>query len=173
MVVWLLGLSGAGKTTIGRELWRIWREQEPNTVFVDGDEIRAVFKDSDRTDSHTVAGRRRNAERIFELCRWLDGQDLNVVCTILSIFPELRQQNRDAFSGYFEVFVDCSMETLIASDYKGLYAGAKSGKIPNVVGMDIPFPRPENADCTIDNSNHDVDPVAAAKDILAQSRSRK
>jgi adenylylsulfate kinase len=42
MVIWLIGLSGAGKTTIGKSVYREWKKREPNTVLVDGDAVCAV-----------------------------------------------------------------------------------------------------------------------------------
>lgn len=40
MVIWIIGLSGSGKTTLGRVLAAQWRGAAPNTVLVDGDEVR-------------------------------------------------------------------------------------------------------------------------------------
>lgn len=170
MVIWLIGLSGAGKTTIAREVRRIWVAREPNTVLVDGDEIRDIMKSDQAPDSHTVAGRRRNAERMTALCKWLDQQNINVVCSILSIFPELRAENRTLFSNYFEVFIDAPLDALIERDTKNLYAPAVRGELENVVGIDIPFPRPEAADLTIDNSKDSLDAEAAARSILEAAR---
>ena len=171
MVIWIIGLSGAGKTTIGRALWTYWKESELNTVLIDGDEIRELFNDMNGANSHTIEGRRQNAERIYRICEWLDRQGINVVCSILSIFPDLRARNKEAFSQYFEVFVDCPLEILRERDSKGLYAGSQKGEIRNVVGVDIPFPRPKEANLIIDNSTHGLDAMKVAKEILHLSRS--
>ncbi|MFQ5766087.1 MAG: adenylyl-sulfate kinase, partial [Rhodospirillales bacterium] len=112
MVIWLIGLSGAGKTTIGRHLHEMWKGQAANTVFVDGDEIRELFKQNQRPDAYTIKGRRLNAERITSVCAWLDGQGINVVCCVLSLFPEMRKRNRTLFSRYFEVYISVPMDTL-------------------------------------------------------------
>ena len=152
MIIWLIGLSGSGKTTLGRELAAQLRRSAPNTVFLDGDEVREVFG-LDRGDQpYTLEGRRLNAERLTALCGMLDRQGLHVVCCVLSIFPEMRAQNRDIFSSYFEVFLDAPLDVLQARDVKGLYAAARESRMPNVVGLDIPFPRPELADLVIDTS---------------------
>jgi cytidine diphosphoramidate kinase len=166
MIIWMIGLSGAGKTTIGRHVYSQWKDFEPNTVFVDGDEIRELFKHDQRPDSHTVAGRQINADRITELCLWLDRQDINVVCCILSIFPEMRACNRVRFSRYFEVCVSVPMETLINRDVKNLYVPALKGEISDVVGIDIPFPEPTSSDLVLDNSVEGKDPRELARRIL-------
>ena len=85
MIIWVIGMSGAGKTAIGRELFKIRKRENPATVFIDGDEIRDVFKNDRHAGDYSVEGRGKNAERIRALCEWLDRQDIDVVCCILSI----------------------------------------------------------------------------------------
>jgi len=159
-------MSGAGKTTIARKLRDLWSESYPNTVLVDGDEIREIMQQDQQKDSHTIAGRRKNAERITALCQWLDQQNINVVCSILSIFPDLRAQNRSNFSNYFEVFIDVPIEVLASRDTNNLYAPAMKGEVFDVVGIDIHFPVPEAPDLVIDNSKDGLDVEATAWEIL-------
>ena len=151
MIVWLVGMSGAGKSTIGREVHRIWKASDPGTVLVDGDTVRAIFRADQSPTDYSIGGRRQNAERIVEICKWLDGEGLNVVCCILAIFPDILSRNREEFSNYFEVFVDAPLERLVERDVKGVYGSTVSGSPENVVGLDIPFPRPVSPDLVIDN----------------------
>ncbi len=116
----------------------MWRKQEPNTVLVDGDVIRALFKDNVGEESYTIVGRRKNADRICSLCEWLDKQNINVVCCILSIFEESREWNRQNYSKYYEVYISVPMEDLVKRSIKDLYAPAFRGEMKNVVGVDIP-----------------------------------
>ena len=169
MVIWLVGLSASGKTTIGRRLAALLKERAPNTVFVDGDEVRRIFA-HDRGDApYTVEGRRINNERIAALCAWLDSQEMNVVCTILNIFPERLEANRKDYSSYFEVFVDAPLAVAKRRDARNLYARAEAGLEKNVVGMDIPFPSPVNPDMIVDNSRDGEDPEAQARRILERA----
>lgn len=112
MITWVLGLSGSGKTTVGNALFASIKCDVANTVFIDGDEIREVFKHNRGNAPYSIEGRRQNAERIQALCKWLDNQGINVVCCILSIFEESREWNRQNYSDYFEVFVDTPMDVL-------------------------------------------------------------
>ncbi len=146
MIVWLIGMSGSGKTTLAHALHERLKPSTRHLVYLDGDEFREMFRND---VDHTVEGRRKNAERISHTCRMLDRQGIHVLASVLSIFPEWQAWNRNNFSSYFEIFLDVSMETLKQRDVKGLYAGAERGDIPNVVGIDIPFPRPLSADLTI------------------------
>ena len=171
MVIWLIGLSGSGKSTLGTELARQWRVNEPNTVLLDGDDLRKVFAHNRGDEPFTLEGRKINAERITALCELLDHQDINVVCCILSVFPEMRAKNRQRFKRYFEVFMDAPMEVLKKRDVKGLYASAQKGDLKNVVGVDIPFERPTTSDMTIDSSAEIPDIQSLAKMILERIRS--
>ena len=146
MVVWIIGLSGAGKTTLAQEVVRLARSRQPNVVLIDGDAIRAVFGND---LGHSVEDRRRNAQRVCNLCRFLEEQGVDVVCAILSLFPESRAWNRQHLRQYFEVFIDTPVEKLVARDAKGLYGRYQRGEIRDVAGMDLAFVRPDHADLVI------------------------
>lgn len=166
MVIWLVGLSGSGKTTLGRAMVSAWRAKAGNVVLLDGDEIRAVFTHDRGDDPYTLEGRRRSAERLVALCELLDRQGIHVVCCVLSVFEDMRRDNRTRFSRYFEIFMDAPLEVVQARDVKGLYAAAKAGRARNVVGVDLPFPRPQTADLVIDSSGADPDIPALARQAL-------
>lgn len=171
MVIWLIGLSGSGKTTLGRAMVAQWKRREANCVLVDGDEVRRIFGQDQAPADYSLAGRRRNAERILELCAWLDAQGIHVVCSILSLFPDLRASNRQRFSRYFEVYLNPPLQTLIERDTKGLYRKALAGEMRDMVGIDLPFPEPEHPDMTLDTSQPaDIDALAGR--ILAAAWSR-
>ena len=149
MIVWIIGLAGSGKTTIGRRVYEILRGRRPAIVFLDGDHFRAIMGED---LGHTVEDRRRNGWRMARMCAFLDAQGIDVICCILSLFKEQRDWNRVTFSEYFEVFLDVSMGELIRRDQKGLYSAAVAGRISHVAGVDIPFDRPQSSDLIIDNN---------------------
>jgi adenylylsulfate kinase len=159
MIVWLIGLSGAGKTTVGRALHDRLKPSRAGLVFLDGDILREVWGEN---VGHTIEGRRLNAHRISHLCRLLDQQGIDVIAAVLSMFPDWQAWNRDNFAQYFEVFLDVPMTTLRARDSKGLYAAAERGDLKNVVGVDLEFPRPANSDLVIDG-----DKVTRSPDEIA------
>lgn len=169
MVIWMIGLSGSGKTTLGRSVAEAWRSQAPNTVLLDGDELRDVFKFDRGTAPYTIEGRRQNSDRLVALCELLDRQGINVVCCILSIFPDVRAANRTRFSRYFEVFMDAPLESLKRRDVKGLYEMAERGEMANVVGLDIPFERPVGSDLVIDSSGDDPDLDALTHHVMERA----
>lgn len=163
MVIWLIGLSGSGKTTLGVQVTDLLRVRSPNVVFLDGDILREVWGDS---LGHDIEGRRKNAARISHLTRMLDRQGIHVVAAVLSLFPEWQAWNRRECSSYFEVFLDAPLELVERRDSKGIYAKARRGEITNVVGIDIPFPRPPNADLTIAGADLERSPDLLARRVL-------
>ena len=148
MVIWIIGLSGTGKTTLASQVVERIRQLNGKVVLLDGDLIRTMFRND---VDHTIEGRRRNAERLSVLSKFLADQSIHVVAAVLSIFPEWRRWNRENIHDYSEVYIKTSMQTLLRRDVKNLYARAARGEIVNVVGVDIPFPEPENPELVIEN----------------------
>lgn len=149
MVVWIIGLSGAGKTTLANEVVNIVREQKKNVVLIDGDLVRDIFGND---LGHSMEDRLKNAWRICQLGKLLDAQGIHVVCAILSLFPETREWNRKNLQEYYEVFIDTPLSYLVERDSKGIYDKFLKGQLKEVAGMDIPFSRPANADLVIENT---------------------
>ncbi len=92
MVLWVIGLSGSGKTTLSEIVYNKLKPTIPNLVLLDGDVIRTLFRND---VDHTVAGRRKNAERISHLSKFLSDQGVHVIAAVLSLFPDWQQWNRD------------------------------------------------------------------------------
>ena len=144
-VYWLTGLSGAGKTTIGR-LWRDeLRRAGETVVFLDGDEMRSVFGTG---LGFSGADRRKLAESYGRLCALLSGQGVTVVCCTISMFNSVRAWNRAHIPGYYEVYIQASMDTLRQRDQKGLY----SRNADNVAGVGLQVELPEAPDLVLDNN---------------------
>ena len=147
-VYWITGLSGAGKTTIGKLFYNHLKEQYPNTVFFDGDTLRKVFGDD---LGYTEEERRKCAMRYSRLCAMLEEQGINVICCTISMFDSVRQWNRENIRNYREIYVRVSMDTLRARDQKGLYSGTTSETEKDVAGIHFQVEIPKNPDLILDN----------------------
>ena len=115
-------------------------------MYLDGDELREIWGDA---LGHDLEGRAINAQRISKLCQLLDSQGTHVIAAVLSIFPEWQAWNRETFSQYYEIFLDVPMDIIESRDARGIYKAARLGVIKNVVGVDIPFPRPLKPDLVL------------------------
>lgn len=149
MVVWIIGLSGAGKTTLANDIMSKMPESVNNVVLIDGDTIREVFGND---LGHTLMDRKKNADRICQLCKFLSEQNIHVICAILSIFPESRAWNRKHIKDYYEVYIETPFQDLVQRDSKGLYKKALNKQLDNVAGVDLEFIAPDNADLVIQNT---------------------
>lgn len=147
-VYWITGLSGAGKTTIGKLFYEDLKKEYPNTVFLDGDILRQVFGDD---LGYTREERIKCAMRYARLCDMLQKQDLNVVCCTISMFDSIRNWNRENIKNYREIYIKVSMETLMKRDQKGLYSGTGTEKYKEVAGVQFAIEEPKNPDLIIEN----------------------
>ena len=147
-VYWITGLSGAGKTTIGKLLYEKIKEKYPNTVFLDGDTLRKVFGDD---LGYSKEERRKCAMRYSRLCAMLQEQGLNVICCTISMFDSVRDWNRENICNYKEIYVKVSMDTLKTRDQKGLYSGMTEEKQKEVVGIHMEIEEPKRPDLILVN----------------------
>ena len=116
-VYWITGLSGAGKTTIGKIFYGKLKEIYSNTVFLDGDTLREVFGND---LGYSDTDRRKCAMRYSRLCDLLQKQGIHVVCCTISMFDSVRQWNRENIANYHEIYVEVSDETLQKRDHYGM-----------------------------------------------------
>jgi len=152
-VYWITGLSGAGKTTIGRSLYHKLKRSKPDLVFLDGDMLREVFGN---TAGYSLAERKQLAMKYSRLCGILSEQGIDVVCATISLFKEVHAYNRAHLKKYYEIFVDCHLDELIKRDQKGIYSKTLTDKAGDVIGIDLSYDRPEKCDLVIDNTNRDA-----------------
>ena len=166
-VVWLSGVSGAGKTTIAEAISARLKPSLPELVLVDGDAIRDLVGAG---LGYHEAARIEQIGRIQRLARLLSGQGLVVLVAALYANRELLAWNRASLPGYFEVHVDAPMDLVRARDVKGLYAKADSGTMKHVVGLDVPWHPPQAPDLVIDAAAGEPPERSAARIIAAVPR---
>ena len=147
MVIWVTGISGAGKTTVCQELVHVLKKDLPQTVLLDGDVIRDAFGND---LGYAEAARKIQIQRIQRLAKALSDQDLVVVVAALYAHPDLLAWNRENIQDYYEVYIDAPLDLVRERDPKGLYAKVAAGTMPDVVGIDIPWHAPEQPDLVID-----------------------
>ena len=150
-VYWITGLSGAGKTSIGKLFYKKLKRLESNTIYLDGDELRLILNIE---ESFSMESRLTLAYKYSKLCNLIANQNLNVVIATISMFEEIRIWNKKNILNYKEIYIKVPIDILIKRDQKNIYSKAIEGKINNVIGIDSKFQEPINPDliCLNDGS---------------------
>jgi bifunctional enzyme CysN/CysC len=150
-VVWLTGLSGAGKSTIANLVERKLHARGAHTYVLDGDNVRhGLNKDLGFTDADRV----ENIRRVDEVARLMTDAGLIAIVAFISPFAQERRMARALFEPdeFFEVFIDVPLEVAEQRDPKGLYRKARAGELKNFTGIDSPYELPEAAELRLDTS---------------------
>ncbi|MDR6626048.1 sulfate adenylyltransferase subunit CysN [Caulobacter segnis] len=169
-VVWLTGLSGAGKSTIANLVEKRLHALGRHTYLLDGDNVRhGLNKDLGFTEEDRV----ENIRRVAEVAKLMVDAGLIVLTAFISPFRAERQLARDILEPgeFIEVFVDTPLAVAEARDVKGLYKKARSGQLKNFTGVDSPYEAPESPELRIDTTA--IDPVEAAERIVAWLEGRE
>jgi adenylylsulfate kinase-like enzyme len=133
-LVWITGLSGAGKTTAAKQVFALLKESLPNTAMIDGDDFRAVFDDD---LGYSLDHRVKNAHRIAKMCKYLCDQGINVVCATMSLYRDIHDYIYKNFEDPLIVFLNVPMDELKKRNKKNLYEVGV-----NVTGVDQTFDEP-------------------------------
>ncbi|CAO3411514.1 adenylyl-sulfate kinase [Azospirillum largimobile] len=144
-VLWITGLSGAGKTTVACLLVERLRLRGGSWVMLDGDRMRAMLP---WPGGYEREEREKIAFYYGRLCAEISGQGIGVVCATVSMFHSVRRWNRDAMPGYREIYLRVPIGELRRRDSKGLYAASAAS---GLVGVDIVAEMPETPDLVIEN----------------------
>lgn len=145
MIIWLIGISGAGKTTIGRKLETHFKELGKKCYLLDGDEVRDLF---DRDLGYSDADREANIKRIILGAYLLDRNDIiGIICNIGPL-ERLRQLARRKIAGYNEIYLKKDIQISMKNDVKGVYQ-ENMGKT-QIVGIDATFDEPQTPDLVLE-----------------------
>jgi bifunctional enzyme CysN/CysC len=164
-VLWLTGLSGAGKSTIANIVEKQLAASGRHTYLLDGDNVRhGLNKDL----GFTAQDRVENIRRVAEVSRLMVDAGLIVLVSFISPFRSERRMARDLFAPgeFLEVFVDTPLAEAERRDVKGLYRKARRGELKNFTGIDSPYEAPEAAEIHIDTTV--MTPEQAAASIIAR-----
>jgi adenylylsulfate kinase len=151
-VCWITGLAGAGKTTIGKAVYKKLKEKNDALVLLDGDELRSIFG---MNSEHSYTDRERLAMQYGRLCKALSQQGIVVICCTIGMIESARRWNYSNIDKFMEVYINTPMPVLEQRDQKGLYSGAKNGKIKDVMGVDIVPEPPEMPEIEFVNDGHE------------------
>ena len=155
-VIWLTGLSGSGKTTIGSLLERKLFERKYLSQILDGDNIRSGINNN---LSFSVEDRNENIRRIAEVSKLMLNSGIIVINCFISPTNKIRQTAKKIIGeeNYIEVFINAPLIVCEERDTKGLYEKARKGEIRNFTGIDSPFEAPPNPDIEVSTDKLSVE----------------
>lgn len=137
--LWLTGLSGAGKTTIGIGVEQALRAQGLRVERLDGDVVRQSLT---RDLGFSREDRDRNIERVAFVAHLLSRNEVAVICCFISPYRAARDRTRADIPNFIEVYVDAPVAVCAARDTKGLYAQALRGELDGFTGVTDPYEAP-------------------------------
>lgn len=143
IVVWMIGLSGSGKSTIAKSLEAQLHSLGFLTQLLDGDNLRSGinnnlgFSESDRLE---------NIRRAAEVAKIFLNCGVITICSFISPTEDIRciAKNIIGIENYFEVYINAPFDVCEKRDVKGLYKKARAGEIKGFTGLDSPFEAPQN-----------------------------
>ena len=143
-VLWMTGLSGSGKTTIGLALEKILHKRGFLVMLLDGDLVRTGINNNLR---FSVEDRKENIRRIAEVSKLFVNCGIVTINCFISPTDEIRTMAKNIIGDddFLEVFVSAPLEICETRDLKGLYAKARSGEILEFTGISSPFDIPQDA----------------------------
>lgn len=152
MVIWLLGISGAGKTTLGLKLKEYFDDQGLKSFILDGDIVRSFF---DNDLSYSVDERRQNIKRILLAANVLERNGIIPIVCNISPFEDLRQFARKKLNNYIQIYLKKSLSHAQTDDVKNIYRDNISKSM--IVGIDLEFEHPSNNELVIPVDSEDVE----------------
>ena len=154
IVIWLLGLSGSGKSTIATLLEEKLNGNGFFTMAMDGDIIRTGLN---RDLTFTETDRVENIRRVAELSKMLVQKNIITICSFITPSAFHRETCRTILGDkYFEVYLDCPVIVCEERDVKGLYKKARNHEIENFTGVTSTFEPPLNPDMVLHTATESV-----------------
>ena len=165
-VLWMTGLSGSGKTTIGLALEKELFKRGFLVMLLDGDLVRTGINNNLK---FSVEDRKENIRRIAEVSKLFVNCGIITINCFISPTDEIRTMAKDIIGpeDFLEVFIDAPLEICETRDVKGLYAKARKGEILEFTGISSPFDIPPDPDLILNTDQFSIEEsVQSALDFI-------
>ncbi len=147
MVIWLIGLSGSGKSFYANKIFKKLEKKNKKAIVVDGDEIRKYITSDLK---YSLKDREKNSKIIQKICNFLEKKGFIVICAILSIIKKHQKENRKLYKKYIQVYIKANKDIIFKNNKKKIYSLKK-----DIVGKDIKFLHPHKSNLEINNNFKD------------------
>lgn len=139
-VLWMTGLSGAGKTTLAKKLYDELKLKKNNVVWLDGDDIRKYFPNL----GFSPAERTDHIKRVAMTASLLEQQGNIVIVSLISPYKKARDEARQMCKAFFEIYLAANLDVCKKRDVKGLYLKAENGEVKQLTGVSDLYEAPTN-----------------------------
>lgn len=169
-MMYMVGISGSGKTTIATKVKEELKSRGMNNLqFIDGDVIRGEL---DGIFGYTYEERMRNNKAVCVVASYLIRNNFNVILAQVGGYQAMREQVRNSTGGeYIEVYVKCSTEECERRDVKGYYKKVKAGRMENLNGSNAEFEIPQKSDLILDTERISINEAVNQVISLLEQRS--
>jgi adenylyl-sulfate kinase len=162
MIIWITGMPCSGKTTIATMVEKaidskivlIGNRGRKMCHVLDGDAVRSQFPKG-------VGFSREDREKHLALCGYMAKQIEKttpfVICAFVSPFDDVRSQ----LPIDILVHADCSVETCMDRDVKGMWKKARDGEIKGFTGWDAPYEAPKKPDLHLNTESMTAEECAS------------
>ena len=160
--LWLTGLSGSGKSTVGVALEKALIERGVLAYRLDGDNVRHGLN---ANLGFSAEDREENIRRVGEVARLFADAGVVTISSFISPYRRDRERVRriheESGAEFLEVFIDTPLEVCESRDPKGLYKKARAGEIKGFTGIDDPYEAPARPEVHIRTDKQPVEESAA------------
>ena len=141
---YIIGLSGSGKSTIGKLIKRDVEKKYGKTILIHGDEIRGIYNLKGYNKDYRLNLGKSNSD----LCKLITNQGINIIFTTVGLIHKLQKYNRSNIKNYKEIYIKAEIKTLLRKKKKIFY----KRKTKLVWGVDLKPEFPKKPDIIINNN---------------------
>ena len=145
ILFWITGLSGTGKTTLGRKIKKDISKIYGPTIMISGDNIRKIFM----LKGYEYSERLAILKKYSLFAKYITEQKINIILAVVGMIEAQRKWNRTNIDNYIEIYIRSSIKDIIKLNKKKIYHQKNPGKL---IGIDIKPQYPKKPDITIVNS---------------------
>ena len=144
ILFWITGVSGAGKTSLARNILKRIKLKYGPTISISGDEFRKMFD----LYKFTKKEREKNYIKYLRFAKFITDQNVNVVFDLIGLYHKARSWNRKNIKNYVEIYIKTDIQKIIRFNKKKIYKSDKK----NIIGLSIKAEYPKNPDIIIENN---------------------
>lgn len=158
LTIWFTGLSGSGKSTIGKVVYDELVKRGSKVEMLDGDVVRTNLC---KGLGFSKEDRDTNIRRIGFVAGLLTKHDVIAIVAAISPYANVRQEVRQNIGNFMEIYCETDLAVLEQRDVKGLYRKARLGEIANFTGISDPYEPPTEPEVHLHTESGSVAEEAA------------